>query len=73
MQRTSVIGWIPKDERESETIEMMGLSKTDIKNAIEMALYKTKKEAMMDEAMMDYETDDVERVRVTVTVDVEKM
>lgn len=68
MKRYSVIGWIPKGEKEGDTLDGCGLSTTEIKKELRAGIPKTKAEA--DCA---FETDEIERVRVSVTIDVERI
>lgn len=68
MERTSVTGWIPKGEKEKDTIEAAGMDKELVKCGLEGGVHKTKKAALASGEAEEYE-----RVRIVVTVDVENL
>ena len=76
MQRVSVTGWVPKVLKEKDIIEEAYLTRDDIKAVIDCVLYRTKSEALDSFEKMNEEDNtnpEVRKVRVSVTVDVEKM
>jgi hypothetical protein len=68
MERTSRIAWVPKGELEGETIKDVYMDKETIIQCFKDGLFLKKKSALEH-------TDggEVEKVRVTVTVDVERL
>jgi hypothetical protein len=68
MERTSRIGWVPKDEHEKDTIEDVEMEKAVVIKCLEGGLFLTKKDALVHT-----NGGEVERVKVTVTVDVERI
>ena len=73
MVKRSITGWVPEDEKENHTLSHAGLDKDGLVDMIEGVVFKTKKEAV---AWGNNEVPAIvkmKKVRVTITVDVEKM
>jgi arginase family enzyme len=68
MKRISMIGYVPANEKETNTLKECGLTTTNIRDKLKAGITKTKKEAIEL-----FGEDDPKKVRVTVTIDVEKM
>jgi hypothetical protein len=68
MQKTSVVGWVPKGEKEGETLDECHLTSSYLKNHIRGGVFQTKKEAM------ELTGEEAVRIRITViiTTEIEK-
>lgn len=82
MERASIVGWVPVDENEKETLETGDMSKEAIRDRLLACVFNTKKEAKewakREWAKRERQFDEnfpteFKKVRVSVTIDVEKM
>jgi len=67
MRRYSRTGWVRKGELESETLASGGFTPEELKDMLHFCVHASKALAM------EVEGGEVERVRVSVTVDVERI
>jgi len=67
MRRYAKVGWVKKGEKEAETLASGGLAPEELKDMLHFCVHASKALGM------EVEGGDVERVRVSVTVDVERI
>jgi len=68
MKRISETGYVPAGEKEASTLEECGLDPKKLRAGLKKAIIKKKKDAEHE-----FGQTDLDRVRVTVTIDVEKL
>jgi hypothetical protein len=73
MRRYSKTGWVLKGEKEAKTLEDGGFAPEHLREMLANCVHPTKALAMDLEGGYKFEFVEVERVRVSVTVDVERI
>lgn len=73
MIKRSITGWIPADETESNTLSFNGLDKYSLKEMIEGCVFRTKKDVVSWGNLETPIVKNFKKVRVTISVDVEKL
>lgn len=73
MIKRSITGWVPADEKESSTLSFNGLDNDALKEMINGIVFNTRKEAVSWGNLETPIVKDFKKVRVTISVDVEKL